>query len=303
MANTLQTIRRNFGRELGGFLTSYTTSGTTTTLVDTTFNLKSSISSEKTYKDWWVLRPNAADTGDKVRRVASYAPSSGTLTVDLAYTNAPTVELYELYAMAEPSVDMPLWINHALQKCFVVVELTLSPTANAIRHSLASAASWLQEAGWVRQVGYLANGENREQRDPYERVVRGHVVQDGGTFYLYHPSTTFNSTDTLYVKAIKPAYYHCRASGGSFGDQSGLTAETDEAPTNYPWVTSAALMEAWRHLGRILDPAASEGLIRDRGEAAAWFTSQTRSNFRIPELTFRPHRGWFGPLPGPGNLY
>ena len=39
----------------------------------------------------------------------------------------------------------------------------------------------------------------------------------------------FNTTDRIYVWAIKPAYYHCRTSSTTvYGVQSGLSAEADE---------------------------------------------------------------------------
>lgn len=304
MATSLSGYRRNTGREMGGFANGTATGGTTTTLADTSYKLKSSILSENTYKDWWLFRGEAASTADRARRVANYAPSTGTITVDLAYVNAPTNgENYELYALVEPFIDLTIFVNDGLRQCFTEFEFTLTPTANVTRHTLSSVSSWLAEPGWIRQVGYLASGEDREKVDPYRRVVRGRVLQDGATFYLEHPYQTFNSTDTIYVKAIQPAYYQCRASGGTFGDQSGLNLETDECNADFHWVTAATLVEAWRRIGTVLDPLANQGLIKNREEAAIWFTSLTRSNFRLPELTFRPHRGWFGPLPGPGNLY
>jgi hypothetical protein len=155
---------------------------------------------------------------------------------------------------------------------------------------------WLQDPNHVRQAGVLAANDDRNVVDPFENVVYGSVERDGGDYYLNTGSRTFADGDTIYLRCYKRAFDHCRASGGSFGDQFGLFNETDEAPCERDWLTSSALTIGWRRFGHILEPLANQRLIRDATAAAAWFSDRTREHFTAvqPQLTLRKARS-FGP--------
>jgi hypothetical protein len=183
-------------------------------------------------------------------------------------------------------------INQALKRIFVIVEFTVTPTDNQTRHSLASAASWLVIPDWVYQVGVMSATQDRNQLDPYETSrVRGYPDELGGVVYLNHPNRSFSSTaDLLYVKAIRPAYTFCRASGGTYGDQSGLTLETDECVPVTEWVAAVAALEAWYRdpitMERNHDQLRAQGLARSAQRASAY----QRAYYRTQRLrrTFTP---------------
>jgi hypothetical protein len=188
-------------------------------------------------------------------------------------------------------------INDGLKQCWMVVEVACAPTPGASRHSLEMVTPWLQDVNHIRQAGALATGEDRNQSDPFESLVYGRVELDGGYFYFNTGSRTFNSGDVIYLRCYKRAYDHCRPSGGTFGDQSGLAIETDEAPIERDWLAASALTIGWRRFGHLLEPQANARLIRDQVTAAAWFTDRSRQHFTAvaPSLTFRPARR-FGPV-------
>jgi hypothetical protein len=174
----------------------------------------------------------------------------------------------------------------------VIVELTLAPVAQQTRHSLASAAAWLTVPDWVYQVGKLTAGDDRNQVDPYESSrIRGYPDELGGTVYLNHPGFTFSATDTLYVKAIRPAYTFCRAAAGVYGDQSGLTLEADDCVPGAEWVAAAAALEAWYRdpitMEQQHDQLRAQGLAR----AAMRTARYQKAYFRTQRLqrTFRPY--------------
>ena len=86
-----------------GFDGTCTAAGTTTTLVDAT--LVDDGVDEAFLEGAWVYRPDAAAAGDRVRRVArqGFAPATGTLTFDRAYTNAPDEdEAYHVFNLLPP---------------------------------------------------------------------------------------------------------------------------------------------------------------------------------------------------------
>jgi len=178
-----------------------------------------------------------------------------------------------------------------------VVEVACVPTPGASRHSLAVITPWLQDPNHVRQAGVLAADEDRNQTDPFNRIVYGTIDRDGGDFYFDTGSRTFDDGDIIYLRCYKRAYDHCRASGGVFGDQSGLSLETDEAPIERDWLASSALTVGWRRFGHILEVQANQRLVRDQATAAAWFSDRSRQHFTAvaPTLTFKPARR-FGPV-------
>ncbi len=287
---TLTEFRRDVARSFGGYVQSTATSGCTTVLLnDTSATLYSSIASAQLYEDWWIFRPAAVLAADKVRRVAVYAPTTGAITPDLAWTNAPaTSEVYELHGSIEPLTEMNNLINTALLRCYVVDETTLTPVALQTRHSLVSKA-WVDAEWKVRAVGALTTGLSRELYNPYDmRPVRGTVINDAGTWYLVHPGFSFQTTDTLYVQTVSDGYHMCAAAAGVYGTQSGLALETDICPIAVTWLTPAVLMLFFLRNANVIDRQSNQRLGTDQAQVAAVFTSETRKYFQLPTLRYTP---------------
>lgn len=277
---------------------------TTTTQITTA--LISSLAIDDSLTDYWHFIPGATLAADKLRTVSTYAPGTGTLTVDRAWSAVaiPRNVAFELHGIvapvAGPGINWQNLINEALKRCMVVVEFTVTPTANANRHDLTTGQSWLTDPNWVRQVGWLTTSEARAEVDPYDgRQVNGFPEKLSSDVYLVHKSRTFVSTEVIYVKAIKPAYDHCRASGsGAYGDQSGITAEAHQAEPNDLWVAYGALValcERFRGMDQATIPEKLRPLIARQTEWAAAFSDLTRKNFQLPPRTLRNVRRW-GPV-------
>jgi hypothetical protein len=179
----------------------------------------------------------------------------------------------------------------------MVIEIACVPTPGAVRHNLSVVAPWIQDANHIRQAGVLRAETDRNQDDPFDNLVYGTVERDGGDFYFNTGVRSFNAGDVLYLRCYKRAYDHCRPSGGSYGDQVGLSLETDEAPIERDWLASSALTVGWRRFGHLLEPSSAQRLIRDQASAAAWFADRSRQHFTAvaPTLTLRMARR-FGPM-------
>jgi hypothetical protein len=280
--------------------------------------------------DMSLYRPNASQATDKHRLVQAYDPTQGLITPDLAWAVAPLAstagsQYQDLEAFVYAGLEQLIYddmentglagfgerfeilgpfdaptahrlINDGLKQCWLVVEVVCLPTPLKSRHDLSVVCPWLQDPSDVLQVGYLAETDDRDLIDPFENVVRGMVERDGGTFYLNTGTTSFVDGDVLYLRCLKRAYDHCRASGGTFGEQSGLIGETDESPIERDWCASSALVLAWRRFAHILEPAANQRLIRDQQAAGAWFSDRCREHFTapLPQRTLRRRR-YFGP--------
>lgn len=293
---SLTTYRRAFGL-LSGYYRGTATAGAsnttsrlecTTSCAVTGLRFKSTVNSSSLFEDKWLYRPAAAAAGDVDRRIDAYDPDNGYLDPDDTWTNAPASENFEIYPGFSGTTINEL-VNEVLRRlCFLNVEVTTSVASTQTRrHSLASAASWLTNPGWVRQVGYLGTGESRNQVNPFKdsRQRRGeaHNESDGSVVYLEGDSLTFNTTDTVYIKATKPAYYHCRASGGAYGDRTGLAAETHEAPPDEEWVAWGVVLRAWDRdyhtMAAIADARAKQGVLLDRQYATKRFNDLRPENY------------------------
>lgn len=305
-----------------------------TKLVSAEYPIMSSIPQQDQLIDRPLYRPSAAQQLDRNRYVMSYDPATGTITPDLAWTYPPfspttgnTYGFLEGYTYGDLEghplgnlyqdleglgsngigerfevlgpFDVPTThrlINDGLKQCWLVVEVACLPTYLKSRHNLSVVCPWLQDPNDVLQVGTLKDYQDRDLTDPFEQVVRGMVERDGGDFYLNTGTTTFVDGDVLWLRVLKRAYDHCRASGGVFGEQSGLVLETDEAPCERDWVASSALVIGWRRFGHLLEVQANQRMIRDQAAAAAWFTDRCREHFSapLPQRTLRRKR-YFGP--------
>ena len=302
---TQTTYRRALAPLLGPLERGTATSGSTATssLVctgasHTGLRFKSSFQGSSRFKGKWLHRPAAANANDLDRLISLDTPSTGTFTVEDAYTAAAYTggagEAFEISSLFS-GTKMNALVNEGLKRCFVVVEFTFTVvSALTKRHDMTTTtAPWLTDPDWVLQVGTLPTGTTRNQADPYRRRVRGEATKDGPTVYLEGPG--FATTDTIYVKALKPAYDHCRASAGTFGDRSGLAAETHEAPVDELWVAWAAVLAGQDELDALLagDGATKEGR-EARAVAAGRFSSKTAEQLQIPERTFVPAPTYLG---------
>ena len=333
---SLTDYRSYFAQEAGPYIgpQSYTvraTSGTTTAqLVCGIYPIMSGTPIQDTLIDRPLYRPNATSQYDQNRYVMAYDPTTGTITPDLPWSIAPfsdtagttygfleaftyqDLEAYEYQDMEGAGIDgigerfeilgpfdaptMTRLINEGLRHCWIIVEVACVPTLLTSRHDLTAVAPWLIDPGNLLQVGLQANLEDRNLRDPFERRIFGQVERDGGTFYLNTMSQTFNTGDTIWLRFLKRAYDHCRAAGGTFGDQQGLLLETDEAVITAPWGAAAALVAGWRQFGHLLEVAANQRLIRDQQSAVAMFNDLVREHLvaDMPQKKLYRRRS-FGP--------
>ena len=308
------------------------TSGSDTTkLVCSSYPIRSGIEQNDLLTERPLYRPDATNAHDRDRYVLTYEPSTGTITPDLDWIMPPIAPpggsnygyletftygglealLYEemedlgaagigerfeiLNCFDRPTLHQ--LVNDGLKQCWIVVDIACAAQPGVVRHDLALIAPWLQDANHIRQAGVLPQGYSPYEDDPFDNLVYGTVERDGGTFIFNTGTRSFNPGDVLYLRCYKRAYDHCRPSGGSYGDQSGLELETDEAPIERDWLASSALTVGWRRFGHLLEPSSAQRLIRDQASAAAWFTDRSRQHFTVvaPTLTLRMARR-FGPV-------
>lgn len=292
MQTTLREARRRVARTIGFFLARTVTSGSVSSLTDNRHPVKSGNIQDEWLAGKWILRPDAGSSIDRVRVVAEngYTPASGMIQPDTDWSTPPQPgEVYELHGALEPWDEMLDIINTALQRLTIVSEIAVAASPLYKRHGLNDAAPWLRVPWHVRQIGWLETGQSRNANNPFIRTFWGWPVADDGSISVEHPYTTFSDGDTLYIKCLKPAYYACRPTGGTFGEQSGLVLDTDECPVDTAWLAAAAAVEYWeRYAGTLSegDPDAKSAEARQM-KAAAEFDTLTATYMQVPPITWR----------------
>lgn len=295
---TLTECRRQTQREIGPYYIGTASAGSTVTkLVDSKWPMATGLDVATLHIDEVLFLPSAA-TVDQTRFVLTYDPAAGALVPDTPWGTQPVNgQVYELSSV--PPIldgfnDLHAYINEGLKRCMVVVEICATPIPNRRRHGLGAIAHWLANPLWVYRVGYLQQGELRSQRSPYDRAIGGEILIEGGEAVIEH-GLTFQATDTLYAQILKPAFYHCRVSGGTFGDQSGLLTETDECPVPVDWVAPAALVEYY--LRELETNPNSQKVQAALQRAGLRYTDKVHAYLHPPRRTFHPLRMQFGPFP------
>lgn len=296
---TRATYRAAAARAFGdnNYKTGTATSGSTTSVVEVAaYPFKTAILSDELYEDYYIYRASAATATDKVRRVSTYESATGQLTADLVYAVAAysggVGEGIEVIGALDPDT-IHRYVNETLKLCEVYQEVTFQVAdADDVRHSLASAASWLDDQTRVLQVGYLTSTEDRDEVDPYKgRFKRGKAIKLNGVIYL--TGFSHNTSDTIYVQIARPAYTYCKANGGAYGDlTSGLTAETDEAVPQADWVAQGVKMLAYDEGRQEFFPGNTKLADIEVARAASGFYALGREYSPRPPKTFVETAPW-----------
>lgn len=287
---SLQELRRAAARTIGTLEYGTASSGSGTGVAQvtiTSYPFKSSILSAWA-KDKWLYRPERTLAADADRRCATHTASTGVLTNDLDWSDDPDGEVIEVLSPSSGS-DLNRYCNDALKRLFSVEEFTFVVSAPGDRrHNLTSSATWLTNGNHVFQVGTLnTSTDDRDEVDPFRdgRFVRGTTETNAGKVWLIGPR--FNTSQTVYVKAIRSHYSLCRASGGTYGDQDGLTNEDDDTAATLDQVRWAA---KWIYLEELLaqeqNPQAKQAAVSDIARTLVHLDSACRrTGFERPRKT------------------
>lgn len=134
---TRSQYRQQFARDMGAYGPGFpqgassATSTPSNTLIDATWPILSAIAKNNLYEGWWLLRPEAAAAGDRVRQIipGGYDPSTGTFTLDANYSTPVTSgSKYELHGHDfEPWYEVGDLMNEALKLIYIPVQIPYRP--------------------------------------------------------------------------------------------------------------------------------------------------------------------------------
>lgn len=287
MTVTLAALRQRVGELLEDAYVGTATGGTTSTVVCATFPIRDSVR-DTIYRYAAVVRPGAAATGDIYRRVTTDAPSTGTLTVDTNYTNAPVngdaIEVWRVY-------DPSRVVRHAgrvMERLRFLEEVDITGVDNQRQYSLA-AYTWLthpnQVIALLKRNGSVAN-EYRWSETGWR------ITNDSGVLTLELTGAEATSADTLRLKALR--------------DYAGAAAFAVQADTTgaalvwlaYEVALDMLTMPAVRR-GTDMDPVSPLAVEEIRGHALYW-RRWFRDRLAESKPLFAPAQRPFGPTPSSG---
>lgn len=228
-----------------------TTTSETTVLFDEDDEIMSFVADGgRDYTGFWLVRPDAADSTDRVRRVSAHDPGLGSLTPSRAWTNAPDSETYELWPPHLRPTIVDNAIDDGLERLTYKVVETFSPTANQNSYALAS-YTWINTERDVREVYSVYTSGSIISRVEYPWWK---VIEDAGTFTLYIDPTPSTATG-LSVEVVGVAHYT------SLANDAATTACQQD------WAVSAAFVELLRILLRTQKGFNAEAWRLDYAEA------------------------------------
>lgn len=171
-AVSLTTLRQRFGKLMRAYRSGTATSGGSVNFLECTTHPFRTTYPETDYQDWWLLRPDATDSGDRVRRIAplAYHAESGRFTPDAPWTNAPASgEAFELHGYGlDPASEASDAINQALKQILVPARFWVGPPEDGDEldgfsqlYLSDEVGAWLTDPKWIRQVTTLGEATLR----------------------------------------------------------------------------------------------------------------------------------------------
>lgn len=257
MTVTLAEIEQEVAARCGPFEQRVAASGTATTVVVGALVSTIGLGGQT---DRFLLRRGAVDD-DRVRRVAAYAPATGTLTVDRAYATAPTAdEAIELLVL-DPAAELRPAVLRGLARCFFVERAAVPVTAGRVEEDLSAALFWLTDVGQIRGVT--------------NRVGDAGVVSPIPLTW-YAPASSSGGVGLMVDAAPAGAYlvealrsHATRVNGADAPDGPRTDADAVDCPLDY--AAAAGHVEAWRRCRATLAPIAAAGYAGDLAEARGEF--------------------------------
>jgi len=288
-SSTLAEIERALARRIGPFRLDTIWVGSANLI--TVESLKSTLDTGQ-WEDLYILRrgimtSGAAVTvaaGDRVRSVGAYEYTTGGLTPDRGWTVAPVPgEAIELHHL-DPTHELRPAVLDGLKRCYFedYVDVTLATTAP--ERNLTTSLPWLADIDWLRAIEHdTTAGVNAPVAigswKPFNKAgnVWIRIVPD--------PAPT-----TLKVTALRPADTLVNGLTSSVGP----LLDTDTLPVDAAYAAAAGHVMAWEMFPWRLKGPAEEGLQMAPEQAAARFTtlSRSRNRRRVRQVGFGEPFTW-----------
>jgi len=250
MAVTLAQIEAEVAARVGPFAQHTVASGTTTTVTIAALTSSSALGG---LNDLWLLRRAAAAVDDRQRRVASYAPATGVLTVDRAYANAPqpseTIEL----GVLDPAQELRPAVLRALTRCYFVERAAVEVTPGQVAENLSKALYWIVDPVQIRAIESRL-GTSHALPLTWYRLLSSSAT-DGSGGLRVGAETVPPCAGVYVVEALRPHATWVNAADA----HAWPSQDADVLAVALPYAAALGVAEAWRRCRATLAPIARAG--------------------------------------------
>lgn len=268
---TLADIERETAYRLGPFIWETAASGSTGSVIITAF--RSSLSALDNVQDLYILRRgfNADGTAvvgfnsaDRIRLVASIETSTGAVTPDRSWANAPaageSIEFHHLH----PQRELRKAVLEGLKRCYSYDTTSIVFTAQASERDLTASVPW------IRRRQQVANIQINYQNSYYiPQEAWFNAFEKTGHVWIRAARDPY--PNSMVVTAIRPAFTYVNNSNSNAGPDD----DDDIIKVDVNYAAAAAHCEAYRRFAYALTAASQTGLQTSKKEASSEFTRQT----------------------------
>lgn len=272
---TLQEIEQAVARTVGPYVRVKATAGSTVSRL-ASLRLRSSLPLGS-YEDQFMLRRGRTyDTDawlsvytpdDRIRLAAIYDPSTGFLSNDNQWTNAPDVpngEAVEIMYL-EPEFELRPAVLEGLGRCFFWDTISVQTVGGGQnRINMTAAAPWITSPRQIKNLGMSDQAGSYSPRP----VSWFRALQQGKDVLIYAEGMTAGVYSVDVLRPVRTLVNNETSFTGPNDDLDILYVEREYAM----WASVLAL---WRTVPERIMPLTHEGLRPDQKAAAAEFTKHS----------------------------
>jgi hypothetical protein len=276
MGYSLLQYRRAIAAELGPFVVNTTTTAASDAVSFTCASLVNANANAAQFQNCWVYLNATGANLSACRQVATsggYDPDAGAFTVARAFSTTVASGVGFEITSRLPAVTDDLGrvgireiVNGVLDTMPPIDLLPVSGVSQSSSYDLTTLYPWLTEKSQILGIYF----QDATDDYPLPTFHRWDWLYDANAPRLLLPSEPYQTGETFYVKARRPASTWVKTGGTWAADTNGLQDDTDEALPLLSVVKAQALSAAYRALGSQAGPDEYAAYYRER--EAFWTT-------------------------------
>ena len=298
MGVSLLQYRRAIAAELGRFVVNTTTTTASDAVSFTCASLASANANSSQFQNCWVYL-NATTGANlaacrQIANEAGYDPDNGSFTVARAFATVVAESIGFEISTRLPAVTDDLGqigireiVNDTLGTMPPIDLLPVSGASQSSAYDLTVTYPWLTEKSQILGIYFQDTTDDY----PLPTFHQWDWQYDANAPRLLLPSEPFQTGETFYVKARRPASTWIKTDGTWAADTNGLQNDADEALPLLAVVRAQALSTAYRLLGAANGPGEYVDYYREREQfwttrayALRWWSDQKGGEDTVPRF-------------------
>lgn len=295
---SLRAYRRAVAAELGPFVVNTTTTAASDAVSFVCSSLANANANSSHFQNCWAYLTESTGANlaacRQIANEAGYDPDTGSFTVARAFATTVSSGVGFEISSRLPAVTDDLGtigvreiVNDVLGTMPPIDLLPVSGVSQSSAYDVTTAYPWLTDKSQILGIYY------QDATDDYPLPAYHHWdwLYDANAPKLLLPSEPYQTGETFYIKARRPANTWIKTGGTWAADTDGLQNDTDEALPLLAVVRAQALSTAYRMLGARPGPGEYTDYYRERESfwtqkayALRWWDDQKGNEDRTPKL-------------------